>query len=191
MQIYSVLMAVKSENDFQSFILAICHWEMNPDQVAHQTSIKIILENAIGAKSPDLNTSKYKICHHPKKIGKVIKMGIWVLHNNENRIPIETSVLSKQRNNPFFKNIITAWYNNDHWKRQWTDKYETGLFSPSKEFHWRKVILWDHRVVIFLRSQTLKIDFYSQHQKRVYQNLLWKCPAHRKKRCFSIEKNRI
>ena len=31
----------KSEIGFHSFILTIRHWEMNPNQDAHQTSIKM------------------------------------------------------------------------------------------------------------------------------------------------------
>ena len=36
------LLTTKLEIGLQSFILAICHWEMNPDQDIHQTSIKIL-----------------------------------------------------------------------------------------------------------------------------------------------------
>ena len=36
------LLIVKSENDFQNFVLTIRHWKLNPDQVAYQNSIQIL-----------------------------------------------------------------------------------------------------------------------------------------------------
>ena len=36
------LLTAKSETGFQDFVQSICYWEMNPDQDAHQNSIKII-----------------------------------------------------------------------------------------------------------------------------------------------------
>ena len=38
------LLIYKSETVFQNYVLVIRHWEINPDQDAHQTSIKILLE---------------------------------------------------------------------------------------------------------------------------------------------------
>ena len=58
----------------------------------------------------DLNTSQSAIGCHFREIGKVNKLGIWVPHNlgeknKEVCIFIVTSLLSKQRNYLFFKNI--------------------------------------------------------------------------------------
>ena len=39
---YVSLLTTKLETGFQSFILVICHWEMNPDQDTHLTSIKML-----------------------------------------------------------------------------------------------------------------------------------------------------
>ena len=39
------LLTSNPKTSFQNFILAICHWEMNPDQDAHQTLIKKFSEN--------------------------------------------------------------------------------------------------------------------------------------------------
>ena len=36
-----LLLTAKSKTGFQSFVLAIRHWEMNPEQEAHLTPIKI------------------------------------------------------------------------------------------------------------------------------------------------------
>ena len=61
--------------------------------------------------APDLNTPQSTICCHLKKIGKVRKQGVWVLHTlnqkNKDYIAIETNFLSRQRNDLFLKNIIT------------------------------------------------------------------------------------
>ena len=36
------LLTKKFETGFQNFVLALCHWEMNPDQDAHLTLIKML-----------------------------------------------------------------------------------------------------------------------------------------------------
>ena len=69
------------------------------------------------------------------KIGKVSKPRLLVPHtpsekDKEDHISIATSVLSKQRNDPFFKNIMvgdekSVFYENAQCKRQWTDKNES------------------------------------------------------------------
>ena len=76
---------------------------MNPDQDAHQTSIKL-----------DPCTSQSTICcHNLKKIDKVSKLGIWVSHtlsekNKQDHISRVTSLFSRQRNDLFHKNIIIS-----------------------------------------------------------------------------------
>ena len=39
------LLNTKSEIGFQNFVLVIVHWEMNLDQDAHQTLIKMLWKN--------------------------------------------------------------------------------------------------------------------------------------------------
>ena len=102
------LLTAKSENGSQSFILVIHHWEMNPDQDAHQTSIKNWW-NVIHAKYLRNSTwPQYISINNLKKW----KFGFsHTLHekNKEDRITIATSLLSKQRNDTFLKNIV-MWY---------------------------------------------------------------------------------
>ena len=75
-----------------------------------------------------LNTSQSAICRHLEKMGKVSKLGVWVPHahsrkNKADRLSIATSLLSRQRNDPFLNKIITGdekWmtYDNVARKRQ-------------------------------------------------------------------------
>ena len=126
---------------------------MNRDQNAHQKSIKMIEKNWLNkfackqTQAINKNTSQFTIYHHLKKnkIGKVKKLGILVLHtlsakNKEDHIYIATSLLSRQRNDPFLKNIITGdkewvFYDNVQCKRQWIDNDESLQPIPKVEFH--------------------------------------------------------
>ena len=60
----------------------------------------------------DLNTSNFTICSYLKKIGKVTKLGIWLLHTlsekNNDHISIVTNFPSRQKNDLFLKYIITG-----------------------------------------------------------------------------------
>ena len=61
----------------------------------------------------NLNTFQSTICHHLKKTGKVSKLSAWFPHtlsekNKEDCISIVTSLLLRQRNDLFLKNIITG-----------------------------------------------------------------------------------
>ena len=59
------LLITQSETGFQSFVLAICHWEMNPDQDADQTSIKMLQENWWNAIRPKVIDDLYLTSTHP------------------------------------------------------------------------------------------------------------------------------
>ena len=66
-------MTTKFEIDFQSFILAIRHWEMksNHDQDALSESTKYDPGKSTRELALDLNTAQSVICRHLKKIRKV------------------------------------------------------------------------------------------------------------------------
>ena len=142
----------------------------------------------------DLDISQSTICCYLKKIGKVRKLGIWLLHtssekNKEDCISIGTSLLSKLRNDLFLKNIITGdeeyiFYDNVQCKRHWIDKDESLQPTLKPELYERKVMLcvwWDHCGIIkfeFLNHcPTLSANLYSQQLHCVHENLLRKCPA--------------
>ena len=59
------------------------------------------------------NMSQYTICRHLEKMGKVSKLGVWVPHalsekNKADRLSIATSLLSRQRNDPFLDEFIAG-----------------------------------------------------------------------------------
>ena len=78
--------------------------------------LKAILEENPRQTTRDLaeklNTSQSTICRHLEKMGKVCKLGVWVPHNlsehKATRMTIATSLLSRENNEPFLKNIITG-----------------------------------------------------------------------------------
>ena len=72
-------------------------------------------------------------------------------------ISIATSLLSRQRNDPFLKNITTGdekwiFYVNFQCKRQWIDEYELLLISPRTVFHGGKVMYGGITAVLFILS---------------------------------------
>ena len=71
------LLTTKSKNSFQSFILAIHHWEMSPDRIPVRRQSRCftrIGRMQICALALDLSTFQSIIFHHLKKLD------IWVLH---------------------------------------------------------------------------------------------------------------
>ena len=76
------LQTAKSETGFQSFVLVICLWEMNPD--LDENSLRQLeefnLHKSTRELALDFNTSQLTICHHLDKLGKVSKRGVWLLH---------------------------------------------------------------------------------------------------------------
>ena len=119
----------------------------------------------------DLSTSQFMIFHHLKKIRKVSKQGIWVPHtltekNIENHISIPISLLSRQKNYPLLKNIITSdenWisYKNVQYKRKWIDKDKSLQPSSKLKLLRRKFMLyvwWDHCGITIYPTPPLRQD---------------------------------
>ena len=110
--------------------------------------------------------AKHVTIHHMPslgKMGKVSKLGGWVPHalsekNKAGCLQIATSLLSRQRNNPFLDKIITGdekWitYDNVARKKQWVVKDKFPQPDPKTELHGRKIMLcvWrNHRIIIRL-----------------------------------------
>ena len=77
-------------------------------------------------------------------MGKVSKLDVWDPHdlrekNKADRLSIATSLLSRQRNDPFLDKIITGdenWitYDNITRKRQWVDKNKSPQPDPKLSF---------------------------------------------------------
>ena len=141
-----------------------------------------------------LNASQSTICRHLEKMEKVSKLGVWFPHalsekNKADQLSIATSLLSRQRNNPFLDKIITGdekWitYDNVARKRKWADKNKSPQPDPKAELHGRKIMLcvwWDRRGIIHFkllsRNETFTADLYVQQLQHIHQSLLEKCPA--------------
>ena len=60
-----------------------------------------------------LNTSQFTICRHLEQLGRFSKLDVWVPHalsdkNKADRLSTATSLLSRQRNDPFLDEFITG-----------------------------------------------------------------------------------
>ena len=85
-----------------------------------------------------------------KKIGKAKKLDTWLPHvlcekNKEDHNSIVINFISRQKNDPFLKNIITGdenWviYDNIQCKRQWVNKNESALPNSKDKASRKKVI---------------------------------------------------
>ena len=99
----------------------------------------------------DLSISQYTISCPLKKIRKASKLEVWFPYtlnekNKEDCISIVTSLLSRQRNDLFIKNIITVdekrvLHYNIQCQRLWRDKDESLQPTSKVELHKRKVML--------------------------------------------------
>ena len=99
----------------------------------------------------------------------------------ENLISIALIFLSRQRNGPFLKNIITVeekqvFYGNVQRKNQWIDKDESPRPTPKAELYRRKLccIYGGITMALFILSFQIVIRPYIQQAQRVHENLLRK-----------------
>ena len=126
------------------------------------------------------------------------KLSLWLPHTfsekkKEDRISTVKSLLSRQRNDPFLKNIITSdekwvFYDNVQHKEQWIDKDESQQPTPKAELHGRKIMLcvkWDHSGIINL--EFLNHNLTQQQQYMHESALQWPIGE----TCFSIIQGQI
>ena len=82
----------------------------------------------------DFNTPQSTVCHHMKKNRKSEQFGhldsLYSYWEKKDHTSIEINLLSRQRNNLFFRNVITddgKWdfYDNVQCKRQWIENNES------------------------------------------------------------------
>ena len=123
-----------------------------------------------------------------EKDRKINKLSIWLPHtlnekNKEDCISIATSFLSKQRNDPFLKDIITG----DNVQQKGSESPQP---TQKAKFYRRELMLciwWDHHSIIlfefFNHYQTTNLNIYSQQLQHVHENILWKHSVHM---CFSM-----
>ena len=141
-----------SKIGFESFVLAITRWAIYSDQDSY-------LDQDVLRKLVEYNPHKLGKCtwsqHIPihnllllEKDRKGIKQGIWFPHtHSEKNKEGCISIVTRQRNDLFLKNIITGdeewlFYGNVLWKRWWFDKDESPQPIPNTELHGRKFILF-------------------------------------------------
>ena len=123
-------------------------YSLDLDQDALRKLVECNPCNSTQELTLDLNTSQSTICYHLKKIRKVSKLGVLVAYTlsekkKEDQVSIATNLLSRQRNNPFLKNIIITdgkwvFYDNVQHKSQWIDKDESPQPSPKDRASWKK-----------------------------------------------------
>lgn len=131
---------------------------------------------------------------HLKEIGKVYRQGIWVPHllsdmNKDQRRTICTSLLCRQRNDPFLRRIVTGdekWvlYNNNKRTKQWLSPNKLAVPIPKPSLTLKKVLLcvwWDCCGIIhfeLLKSgETVTAELYCQQLDRLRNQLFVKRPG--------------
>ena len=137
-----------------------------------------------------LNTSQFTTCNYLKKIGKVSKLGVSVLHiltekNKEDRKSMTSSLLSRQGNDQFLKHIIAADENRVFMTMvqgkgcKWT---RMKFYNLPQRQSFMKEKLWNVygwiTVLLFTFSlngnQTFNTDLFTQQLQPVHENLLRK-----------------
>lgn len=142
----------------------------------------------------DLDVSPSTISRHLAQIGKVKKLDKWVPHHlndkqTTKRYHICTSLLLRQKNEPFMHRLITCdekWLLYDNHKRsaRWLDVDEAPKHSPKPKLHMKKVMVtvwWSMQGVIhysFLKvNQTIDAVKYCQDIDIVHRKLAELQPA--------------
>ena len=124
-----------------------------------------------------LKISKSSVENHLHQLGYVNRFDVWVPRklsekNLLDRISARESLLKRNENVPFLKQIVTGdknWilYNNVEWKRSWGKRNETPPTMPKAGLQPKKVMLciwWDWKGVLYYEllpeNQTIKSNKY-------------------------------
>ena len=119
-----------------------------------------------------------------KALGFVRRYDVWVPHdltekNLMDRISISDSLLRRNKNDPFFKRLITGdekWvlYNNVQRKRSWGKQNESLLTTAKDSLRPKKVMLciwWDWKGVLYHEllphNRTINFDVYRNQLDRL------------------------
>ena len=141
-----------------------------------------------------LQTTWSTVQRHLHEIGKVYRQGIWVPHqlsemNKEQRRTICTSLLCRQRNDPFLTRVVTGdekWvlYSNKKRTCQWLSSNQLTIPTPKPSLTLKKVLLcvwWDCGGIIHFEllkpGETITAEVYCQQLDRLHAELLVKRPA--------------
>lgn len=142
----------------------------------------------------DLNVSDETIRRHLHNIGKVRKLNKWVpyelsMANKLNRITMCEWLLSRHKNDPFVKRLLTSdekWvtYDNSRCGYSWLDPGSSSQATPKPSIHSKKLLLcvwWNGHGIIHYEllkpGQTVTAELYVEQLDRVQEQLTIKCPA--------------
>lgn len=131
---------------------------------------------------------------HLHEIGKVCRQGIWVPHllsemNKDQRRTICTSLLCRERSDPFLRRIVTGdekWvlYINNKRTKQWLSPKQLAVPTPKPSLTLKKVLLcvwWDCGGIIHFEllkpGVTVTAELYCQQLNRLNNQLLVKRPG--------------
>ena len=108
---------------------------------------------------------------HLKKLGYINRYDVWIPHKLNlkklmSRVSISSSLLIRNKNDPFLKRTITGdekWvvFDKPKRKRSWTKANEPSKTIPKADLHPKKVMLciwWDWKGVILLRTSFTMSD---------------------------------
>ena len=168
-----------------------------PQEVSNDDLLEVVEENprvTTDELAIMFDCSNSTIFEHLKSLGKKCKAGRWVPHtltanNRTQRLSICTSLLLKQRREPFFDRLVTGdekWvlYDNVTMRKQWLSPGQSPAPTARRELHPRKVLLsvwWDIRGVIHHEllepGRTITAEVYCEQLDRLKSAIEQKRPA--------------
>nr|BAO79485.1 transposase [Campsomeris sp. Cas_Ok01] len=146
-----------------------------------ETHIKAIIDSDRHSTTRDiaekLNVSHTCIEKKLKTLGYVKKLDLWIPHQLKEihltqRISICDSLLKRNENDPFLKNLVTGdekWivYNNVTRKRSWVKQDQPAQTASKAEIHQKKIMLsvwWDYKGILYFelmpQNQTINSNVY-------------------------------
>jgi histone-lysine N-methyltransferase SETMAR len=167
---------------------------VNFDNDALKTLVETNPKLSIQELANTLQCTWSTVQRHLKEIGKVYREGIWVPHllsemNKDQRRTICTSLLSRQKSEPFLHKVVTGdekWvlYNTNKRTKQWLSPNQTAIPTPKPSLTLKKVLLcvwWDCGGIIHYEllkpGETIKAELYCQQLDRLHNQLLVKRPG--------------
>jgi [histone H3]-lysine36 N-dimethyltransferase SETMAR len=135
-----------------------------------------------------LGCSHTTIERHLSDLGKTYRYGVWIPHQLtrdqfERRVDACLELLSSRRNFEWLNNLITGdekWvlYVNHTCKRQWLSPGDSGIPTPNKELHPKKIMLsvwWGPKGIVHWEllpnGRTVTAEVYCQQLDRVAASL--------------------
>ncbi|KAL6417162.1 hypothetical protein ACFW04_014667 [Cataglyphis niger] len=129
-----------------------------------------------------------------KTLGYVKKLDLWIPHQLKEihltqRISICDSLLKRNENDPFLKNLVTGdekWivYNNVTRKRSWVKQDQPAQTASKAEIHQKKIMLsvwWDYKGILYFelmpQNQTINSNVYVEQLDKLKDAIEEKRPV--------------